>query len=346
MAVSTALLQLFDPFDALSEDQLLQVASLARVERLPKGSFIIKRGKEFDEVSFLVAGNVDLVDANFDSENIDCEGDRRHYPLVASTPSTVSAMAKSDVELLIVDMDAHTLAQGWKEDAGLVIPKPISSLNEDGTDWMVSLLDSPLFSQVPPAQIQKLFTCFEAVEVLEGEEVVREGASGDYFYVIESGQAQVNNRFAGKVATLSSGQFFGEEALVGETIRNASVTMLSPGVLMRLSKEDFKSLLFAPLIRYIDGDQLAKQIEAGIRHRVLDVRLALEYRKLHVTDAENIPLSNLRDKLSTLDHDTIYVVADDGGKRSEVAAHLLCQAGFTTYILQNAYQQYPLDKLA
>ena len=346
MPVSTALLQLFDPFDALNEEQLSRIAELARVDRFPKGSFITKRGKDIDEVSYLVAGHVDLVDANFESESIDSEGDRRVFPLVATSPSAVSAMAKTDVELLIIDIDAHTLAQSWKEDAGVAIPRAVSSVDEDGKDWMVCLLDSPLFSQVPPAQIQKLFTCFEAVEVNQGDVIVREGASGDYFYVIESGQAEVSNRFSGTVATLSAGQFFGEEALVGETIRNASVIMRSPGVVMRLSKEDFKSLLLAPLIRYIDGEHLAQQIEAGIRYRVLDIRLALEYRKLHVKGAENIPLSILREKLSSLDHDVIYVVADDGGKRSEVAAHLLCQAGFNTYILQNAYQQYPLDKSA
>lgn len=345
MAVSTALIQLFDPFDGLNEDQLMHMAELARTERFPKGTFLVKRGKDIDNVSFLIAGNVDLVDGNFESESVDGEGERRNYPLVASTPSPVSAMAKSDVELLIIDRDAYNMAVTWKEDGGLSLPRASTDV-DDGSDWMVSLLDSPLFSQVPPAQIQQLFTCFEAVEVQEGEVIVREGAPGDYFYVLESGSAQVHNRFAGKIATLIAGNFFGEEALVGETLRNASVVMLTHGVVMRLSKEDFKSLLVKPLIRFMDGDQLHQQLEQGIPLRILDVRLPAEYRKLHVKGGSNIPLSILRDKLADLDHSAIYVVADDGGKRSEVAAHLLCQAGFTTYILQNAYQQYPLEKLA
>lgn len=347
MAVSPALLQLFDPFDGLAQDQLDHMAGLARVGRFPKGSFLTKRGKDVELVCFLVAGNVDLVDANFESESIDCEGERRTYPLVARSPSPVSAMAKSDVELLVIDMDAYNLACTWKEDSGMKLPRAASTdSNDDGTDWMVCLLDSPLFSQVPPAQIQQLFTRFEAVEVEAEAAIVREGAPGDYFYVIESGTAEVHSRFSGTIARLSAGNFFGEEALVGETLRNASVTMKSAGVVMRLSKEDFKALLMAPLIRFLDGDQLHEQIEQGISIQILDVRLPLEHRKLHVKNSQNIPLSVLRGKLNELDHNRIYVVADDGGKRSEVAAHLLCQAGFTTYILQNAYLQYPLDKLA
>ena len=345
MAVSTALLQLFDPFDGLNEDQLNHMAELARTGRYPKGSFLTKRGKDVELVIYLIAGNVDLVDGNFESESIDCQGERRTYPLVATSPSPVSAMAKTDVELLIIDRDAYNLALTWKEDGHHHLPRATHT-HEDGNDWMMCLLDSPLFSQVPPAQIQQLFARFEAVDVAKGEAIVREGGPGDYFYVIESGVAEVHSRFTGKITELKAGNFFGEEALVGETLRNASVTMRSPGVVMRLSKEDFRALLLAPLIRYIDGDELHQQKEQGIKLQVLDVRLPIEFRKTHVKGGINIPLSVLRDRITELEHSTIYVVADDAGKRSEVAAHLLCQAGFTTYILRNAYLEYALEKSA
>jgi len=344
VAVSAALLQLFDPFDGLNREQLHHMAGLASISRLPQGSFITKRGKDVETISFLVAGSVDLIDGSFESETIDCSRERRAYPLVVATPSPVSARARTDIELLTLDSDSYNLALSWKEDTHVTLPR--STTSEDGNDWMVCLLDSPLFSQIPPAQIQQLFTRFEAIEVEKGDVIVREGSSGDYFYVIESGAAEVKNRFSGSIAKLKSGNFFGEEALVGETLRNASVTMLSAGVLMRLSKEDFKSLLMEPLLRHIDGEQLHKQKEQGISLQVIDVRLPLEFRKLHVKEAVNIPLSVLREKITSLDHNIIYVIADDGGKRSEVAAHLLGQAGFTTYILQNAYQEYPLEKLA
>jgi len=345
VAVSTALLQLFDPFDGLNDEQLQHMAELARTGRYKKGSFLTKRGKDVELVTFLISGNVDLIDANFENESVSSEGDRRAYPLVATTPSPVSAMAKSDVELLIIDIDAYNLARTWKEDGRFNLPRA-TPMNDDGTDWMVSLLDSPLFAQIPPAQIQQLFTRFEAVEANKGEYIVREGAPGDYFYVLESGTAEIHNRFAGKITDLNPGNFFGEEALVGETLRNASVIMTSPGVVMRLSKEDFKALLMAPLIRFINGDELQTQREQGIKLQIVDVRLPLEHRKLHVKNSINIPLSMLRERLVGLDYDVIYVIADDGGKRSEVAAHLLGQAGFTTYILQNAYQEYALEKLA
>lgn len=346
MSVSTALLQLFDPFDGLDPEQLQHMADIAKTEKSPKGTFLTKRGKDIGTVSFLVSGHVDLVDGNFQSESVVSDDHRRHFPLVSTSPSPVSAMAKSDVELILIDIDSYNLARTWKEDGELNLPKATTEESEESGDWMMCLLDSPLFSQIPPTQIQKLFSCFEAVEVDEGDRIVREGEPGEYFYVLESGSASVHNRVSGEIATLKAGNFFGEEALVGETLRNASITMQTPGVVMRLSKQDFTSLLVSPLIRYINGDQLHEQFDQGMPLRLIDIRLPAEFRKLHVKGSRNIPLASMRGKLPELDQRAIYVVGDDGGKRSEVAAHLLCQAGFTTYILQNAYEQYPLEKLA
>ena len=58
-----------------------------------------------------------------------------------------------------------------------------------------------------------------------------------------------------KLATLSVGDSFGEEALISDSKRNATVTMLTEGHLMRLNKEDFNSLLNEPLLDWVDYDR-------------------------------------------------------------------------------------------
>ncbi len=342
MTVSTALLQTYSPFDSLDTAKIEQMAAYARVEKLPKGTFIVKRGKDIGAITYLVSGHVDLVDASFNNDEIKCEGDRRRFPLVESSPSAVSAMSKSDVEVLIVEHDAFELMKAWEQESRQMPAMSDHVLGAGGAneDWMVSLLDSPLFSQIPPSQLQLLFARFEPIEFEEGETVIKENSQGDYFYVIESGRARVETQLEGEVASLDAGKYFGEEALVGETIRNATVVMTTPGVLMRLDKADFRTLLQEPLIRYINSQQLTKHSSNGEDYQLLDVRLPLEHRKLHVKDSMNIPLFSLRKRLDELDKSAVYVLTDDAGKRSEVAAHLLCQAGFTTYILENSYKHY------
>lgn len=341
MGVSQALLQQFEPFDSITESQFEAIESYARVEKVPKGTFIVKRGKPLKTVSYLIAGRVDLVDASFNSESVHGETERSRSPLAAQSPSEVSAMAKSEVEMLSVEHQAFEVLNNWSEHTSESSLTSVESGGQDGKeDWMTSLLDSPLFAQVSPAQLQQLFARFEPVQVAKGDTVVEESAEGDYFYVIESGRAKVLTRFDGQVAVLTPGQFFGEEALVGDTIRNASVVMETAGMLMRLNKEDFKALLQEPLIRYLDAEQLHKGELEGQDYKLLDVRIPLEYRIGHVKDSANIPLSALRRRLSDLDQGTTYVVTDDAGKRSEVAAHLMCQAGFTTYILEDSAKHY------
>ncbi|MGQ9425905.1 cyclic nucleotide-binding domain-containing protein [Gilvimarinus sp. F26214L] len=343
MAVSHEELQQFSPFEKINDSQFEAISAYLRMENVAKGTFLIKRGKPLKAVTFLVDGRVDLVDASFNSETVEGGSSRSRKALTTQSPSDVAAQAKSEVTVLQVEHQAFEVLDRWTE---TVLPDYDSppaleaDTTEGGEDWMSSLLESPLFAQVPPAQLQQLFVSFEPFEAKPDEIIVEESAEGDYFYVIESGQAKVITRFDGEVATLGPGQFFGEEALVGDTIRNASVVMQTAGTLMRLNKENFKALLQEPLIRYIDGEELRKRAGQGQPYRLVDVRIPLEHRMAHVKDATNIPLASLRRRLSGLEDNTVYVVTDDGGKRSEVAAHLLCQAGFTTYILENATSYY------
>ncbi len=55
-----------------------------------------------------------------------------------------------------------------------------------------------------------------------------------------------------KLAELSVGDTFGEEALIAEAKRNATVTMMTDGVLMRLNKQDFRELMNEPLLQWVE----------------------------------------------------------------------------------------------
>lgn len=344
MAVSHAELQQFAPFAHLDEEQFAAIQADIRKVEFTKGSFLVRRGRPLQHLTFLLSGRVDLIDASFTIETVDGGNERCREALSQTSPSEVSALAKTDVLVIQVQHQALETLKAWTRGEPLPsysTPEPMhNAVNAPGDDWMSSLLSSPLFAQVPPTQLQQLFVRFESIPAKAGEMVVQENTDGDYFYVIESGRATVSTRFEGDVASLGPGQFFGEEALVGETIRNASVVMDSDGILMRLDKEDFKALLQEPLIRYLSADELQQQFLNGQPYQLLDVRLPLEHRAEHVPDSVNIPLAALRKRLKELEPTRAYIVTDDGGKRSEVAAYLMCQAGLLTYILKDASGQY------
>ncbi len=358
-----SILTQFSPFDDLESQYVDQVAEHSELISVEKGKLIFRRGKPAEHRYYLLEGMIDLVGASFDTERVEAGQERAQITLTDTSPTQVSAVAKSPVTLLKVEADFLDLALAWSQavvtqEASVSTREPelsdvgdnqdilenldlasaqVEVEDEQGGDWMSGLLASPLFARVPPAHIQTLFTRFEAQEVAKGDMVVKEGASGDYFYVIVHGSAHVTN-LTGKInVMLEEGQFFGEEALVAETPRNASVTMLSPGLLMRLAKEDFLTLLHEPVESVFSYEQFVTERS---RYTLVDVRMPLEFRGHHVPGSKNLPLASLRDRMSSLSVNEYYLVTDDAGRRSHLAAYLLCQAGFNAGILQESAQRY------
>jgi CRP-like cAMP-binding protein len=167
--------------------------------------------------------------------------------------------------------------------------------------------------------------------------VIRQGDPGDYYYLIREGRAQVSRSVApGKevaLATLEPGQGFGEEALISGEPRNASITMLSDGLLMRLAAADFHAQLQEPLVHLVDGREAALLVKD--RGAVLiDVRMEDEFRHGSLKDAVNLPLYLLRVKANTLPRDRIHILFCQSGQRGVTAAFLLAQRGFDVRALR------------
>ena len=95
-----------------------------------------------------------------------------------------------------------------------------------------------IFAPLPPATIERIAESLEEVPIEPGRVVVRQGESGDRFYLIRDGTMQVaiNGR---QVQTLGPGDSFGEIALLRDVPRTASVMAESTGVLYALDRDTF-----------------------------------------------------------------------------------------------------------
>jgi CRP-like cAMP-binding protein len=78
----------------------------------------------------------------------------------------------------------------------------------------------------------------------EGAAVVREGETGDEFFVLMTGTATVR-RQGREVGTLASGDYFGELALFDPAPRNATVTADAPISVAVLERDRFQTALDA-----------------------------------------------------------------------------------------------------
>ncbi|GLH08674.1 cGMP-dependent protein kinase, isozyme 2 forms cD5/T2 [Gryllus bimaculatus] len=82
-----------------------------------------------------------------------------------------------------------------------------------------------------------------------GAHIIRQGASGATFFIISGGSVRVTQRAPGRreeepIRTLARGDYFGEQALLKEDCRTASVIALPPGVeCLTLDRDSFIQLI-------------------------------------------------------------------------------------------------------
>ncbi len=244
------------------------------------------------------------------------------------------AICVTDVRIVAVDSRLLDVMLTWDQNDALEVRAVDSSDEPD--DWMMRLLQTPAFQMVPPTNLQAIFMRMVPVSANAGDVIVRQGASGDFFYVLIEGRCLVTREKEGqrpiRLAELGTGSCFGEEALISESPRNATITMLTQGKLMRLAKEDFRSLLKDPLSRRLsrtEADALVEKQEG----EYLDVRLPSEHARNGIPGSVNVPLYMLRMRLQQLDRNKSYVCVCDTGRRSSVASFVLIQKGFEAYAL-------------
>lgn len=108
-----------------------------------------------------------------------------------------------------------------------------------------------LFSQLPPAELQKVAAAMKFVRAAAGTYIIRERDVGHLLFVVHTGAVEVlKENEAGenvRVATLGPGDVFGEIALLDRIPRTSSVRSAEPATLLALAREDFEQLLLSTL---------------------------------------------------------------------------------------------------
>jgi rhodanese-related sulfurtransferase len=209
--------------------------------------------------------------------------------------------------------------------------------------WAAQLDSSVVLRNLPKASVTAIQARLVPLEVKAKQVVVREGDQGDAFYLIVSGRARVWRKgdASGPVelAVLNGGDSFGEEALISRGVRNATVEMATDGLVLRLNKDDFDSLIKAPKLVWFSAVDTVKRLRQGAC--LLDVRPAAEFVAGALYGAVSLPLSELRERVKSLDPQRLYICCCRTGRLSATAAFLLGQRGIHVGILRGGLQRLP-----
>jgi CRP-like cAMP-binding protein len=335
--LDTELLKSFSPLDGLKRDNLAALAKKVQIRELSPQQILFKEGDTEKRTVYVVSGSLELIDQGQVQEVIEGGTDSARNPVSPMFPRRVTAKARDRVQYISIDSDLLDVMLTWDQTGSYEVSELKGDSSSGSDDWMTMLLQTKAFHKIPPANIQAIFMRMQQINYKAGDVVLKQGAEGDYFYVLTRGKSLVTretplNKEGIKLAELSVGDTFGEEALISDAKRNATVTMLTDGAVMRLGKEDFKRLLNEPMLDWVTAAEAEEIVKNG--GHWLDVRLPSEFENQHYDGAINVPLYFIRLKINTLDPKKKYVVCCDTGRRSSAGAYILSERGYNVYVLK------------
>ena len=323
------------PLNSLTKTRFKEITGTLTIEDVTAGNYLFGEGDRDNRSIYLLDGVINFIDSNGKVTGVVAAGtDPARYPLANQQPRLITGRAATKSVIAYLDstlLDVMLTLDQSDEDK-TVVASPVA-----GEDWMTRMLQSEALIKLTPTDIQKLLQKLESVNVKAGDVIIHQGDEGDYFYIIRQGKCSVTRLASGEgwdvpLAELGDGDCFGEEALVSDAKRNATIAMISDGILMRLSKKDFIKLLKKNLVHYINYDLAQESIREGSTW--LDVRLADEYTGFSFDNSINVPLSMIRERAAGLDPEKKYIICCDTGRRSASAAFLLSQRGLDVCVLE------------
>mmetsp|Transcript_18998 Transcript_18998/g.26817 ORF Transcript_18998/g.26817 Transcript_18998/m.26817 type:complete len:734 (+) Transcript_18998:149-2350(+) len=184
-----------------------------------------------------------------------------HSPTEVNHPISPQNVAASDKDFYSIRLDAtylgkrhsgehkypHHLANIYAKPFELEsgYQPPVFSKTTLETDFITKgMLKNFVFANLTGKESSTLVLAFEKITVSSGVSIINKGDDGDYFYLIESGTVrfEVNDKNVGQA---SSGDSFGELALLYTSPRAANCIAESKCDLWRLDQNTFKHILLS-----------------------------------------------------------------------------------------------------
>lgn len=125
----------------------------------------------------------------------------------------------------------------------------------------------PIFARLSRRDLERVGQLVEEIDVPAGKVLMRQGATGDEFFLIVEGSVRVE-RDGRILKKRGQGEFVGEIALIDEGPRTATVTCETPCRMLVLAHREFHTLLsehpeiqllvlktLAERVRHLEPDQ-------------------------------------------------------------------------------------------
>eukprot|EP00056_Hartaetosiga_gracilis_P001337 m.44290 g.44290 ORF g.44290 m.44290 type:complete len:381 (+) comp10594_c0_seq6:204-1346(+) len=226
-------------FQHLEDDELTEVLDAMFLVKKTTGDTVIEQGDDGDNFYVVDSGNLEVWKAEPGEESkkvLDLTSGMSfgELALIYNQPRAASVKAVSDVTLWAIDQETYkrilmgsTIKKRKEYEEFLAKVEILSSIDKYERLQVADALDSCTFE--------------------DGTNIVTQGEEGTEFFIIVTGNADVTQTNeageSGKVGELSSGQYFGEIALLKDNKRHATVTAKGTVKCVKLDRDTFERVL-------------------------------------------------------------------------------------------------------
>lgn len=335
-------------FGGLTVEQLTKLLEVSEIRSAPEGDIIIKE-EDNNYHLLLLSGELEaqktwsVPNGNDKSYTwyLNVSGSEGEFSYLG-TMSRVRARAISDIRYILINADIVDKMLSWSQQLIGVV-----ELNPKLKHLIGVCQNTSFFHQLPLENIKEAMEKLNSVDVEAGQVIMSQGDKGDCFYIIENGNAEVHQTdvFTDEskiVNKMGPGDSFGEEALIQDGFRSATVIMSTPGKLHYLEREEFDQLIKPSLVNEIQAEEALQLINSG-NAKWLDCRYEIEYEDSRIPGAPLIPMDRIRWDTHKLDQKAKYVVYCRSGRRSKAAAFLLRERNIDAISLAGGIKDWPYD---
>ncbi len=238
-------------FRTCSEEALQDLIDAFDTKKFTADSVVIKQGDEGDLFYVVEEGKLDVMVTTAIADGDD-DGSTREVQvggpyvsgsafgelaLMYGSPRAATIRAKTDCVLWFLDRrDFKGITGSHKQRREEII---LDTLRK------VKIGDNVLGDVLRSSDLDAMALATQSDSFAKDDVIIRQGERGDAFYIIESGTVDVFIAEQGNepVARLTSGQFFGEKALMSEDVRQATCIASTDAKCLTLMREDFVRML-------------------------------------------------------------------------------------------------------
>lgn len=252
----------------LSDDAFRKVVSTVVVKRMANGQLAIREGEPGQSFFLVASGQVRI----FDTDGLGRERDLAvlgenavfgEMALLSNQPRSASVGVVGEADL--IELTRESLAALADE-----LEQVAAALHNFTRERLLSNLmaRSPLFRPFNKSQQRDLLRRFTEHDVVAGTDIIHENDEGRGLFVVLSGELEVFKSDGTDLATLRTGDVFGEMALIRGGVTSAAVRAVTPSTVLFLGREIVQ--------RMVEGvPQIREYLESLTSDRELDNQLTL-----------------------------------------------------------------------